>query len=174
MDALLVIDVQQAMFADPELQPYQGREVVARIQGLIEQARAHGKPVFFVQHDGGPGDAFDRDGPGFAYCAELTPQAGDPVVVKRHCSSFQGTDLDGQLRAAGVRHLVVCGMQTEYCVDTTVRAAFEHGYQITLVSDCHTTFDAPDLAASAIIQHHNRTLYGSFAELQPASALRFS
>ena len=86
MDALLVIDVQQAMFADPELQPYQGREVVARIQGLIEQARAHGKPVFFVQHDGGPGDAFDRDGPGFAYCAELTPQAGDPVVVKRHCS----------------------------------------------------------------------------------------
>lgn len=174
MDALMVIDVQQAMFADPQLLPYEGEAVVARIQGLVGQARRHGLPLFFVQHDGGPGDAFERDGPGFAWRPELTPLAGECLTVKRYCNAFQETGLAEQLQAAGVKHLAVCGMQTEYCVDTTVRAAFERGYRLTLVSDCHSTFDSPSLAAKDIIRHHNDTLAGSFATLLAASELRFA
>jgi nicotinamidase-related amidase len=173
MDALVVIDVQQGMFADPESPPHDGAAVVERIRALIAEARRQGKPVFFVQHDGGAGDVLAHDAPGFVYHPALAPQPGDRVSVKRHCNAFQETDLDAQLEAAGVRHLTVCGMQSEYCVDTTVRAAFERGYKITLVSDAHTTFDNPGLTAADIIAHHNRTLQGSFATLVPAAAVRF-
>jgi len=174
MDALMVIDVQQAMFADPDNLPHDGDAVVARIRHLIARARAAGKPVFFVQHDGGPGDAFDRNGPGFAYHPELAPQASDPLVVKRYCSGFQETDLQALLAQAGVRELAICGMQTEYCVDTTLRAAFERGYRVTLVADGHSTFDTAELPARDIIRHHNRTLQGSFATLVQAEALSFA
>jgi nicotinamidase-related amidase len=174
MDALMVIDVQQAMFADPDNLPYEGEAMVARIRSLIERARAAGKPVFFIQHDGGPGDTLDRAGPGFAYRPELAPRAGDPVIVKRYCSGFQETDLQARLQAAAVKDLAICGMQTEYCVDTTLRAAFERGYRVTLVADGHSTFDNESLSARDIIRHHNRTLHGSFATLVQAEALSFA
>ena len=173
MDALMVIDVQQGMFAFPESPPHDGAAVVERIRGLIAAARRQQKPVFFVQHDGDPGDVLAQDAPGFAYHPALTPLPGDTVSVKRYCNAFQETDLEAQLEAAGIRHLIVCGMQSEYCVDTTVRAAFERGYKITLVSDAHTTFDNPGLPAVDIVGHHNRTLEGSFATLLPAASVRF-
>lgn len=173
MDALMVIDVQQSMFAFPDSPPYEGEAVVERIRLLIENARRQGRPVFFVQHDGGPSDVLAQDAPGFAFHPALTPHPGDHVTVKRHCNAFQETALASQLQAAGISHLTVCGMQSEYCVDTTVRAAFERGYKITLVSDAHTTYDNPALKAHEIIAHHNRTLEGSFVTLTPAEAVRF-
>jgi len=172
VDALLVIDVQQAMFE--AVQPHDGEAVVGRIAGLIAKARGQGVPVFFVQHDGGPGDDFAMDKPGFAYRPEVAPQAGDSVTVKRCCNSFQQTDLDAKLRAAGIDHLTVCGMQTEYCVDTAIRAAVEHGYRVTVASDAHSTFDSAVLPGSAIIAHHNETWQGSFATLEKAADIAFS
>ena len=68
MKALLVIDVQQAMFATAA--PGDGEAVVGRIRDLIARARAADVPVFYVQHDGGPGNEFDRNGPGFAFRRE--------------------------------------------------------------------------------------------------------
>jgi nicotinamidase-related amidase len=64
-------------------------------------------------------------------------------------------------------------MQTEFCVDTAVRSAFERDYQVTLVSDGHTTFDTPALEAERIVAHHNQTLGNGFATLSPAAAIRF-
>lgn len=172
MDVLVVIDVQQGLFAEAQ-QPHAGEDLVARISGLIAKARAAGMPVVFVQHDGGPGDGLAQGSPGFAFRAELTPQPGDPVVVKTNCSGFQGTDLEARLRDLGATRLIICGMQSEYCVDTTVRAAFERGFAVTLVADGHTTFDTPVIPAHAIIAHHNRTLT-SFAKVQPMAKLVFA
>lgn len=171
--ALIVIDVQQGMFTFPELPPHDGEAVVGRIAHLIERARAAGIPVFYVQHDGGDGDPLAAGTPGFRYRTELAPQPGDSVTVKRRCNSFQDTGLDAKLRAAGIGHLIVCGMQTEYCVDTAVRAAFERGYEITLVGDAHTTFDNGVIPAAAIVAHHNKTLDGGFSAVRPAAAIRF-
>jgi nicotinamidase-related amidase len=96
------------------------------------------------------------------------------VTVKRRCSAFHGTELEVELKAAGVSHLIICGMQTETCVDSAVRAAVERGYRVTLVADGHTTGDTAVLEARRIIEHHNRTLAGLFAEVTPSALIRFS
>jgi len=173
MEALLVIDMQQGMFSIPGFVPHDGAATIGRIRSLIDQARRRGAPVFFVQHDGGSGHPLAAGAPGFAFHPDLAPLGSESVTVKRRCSAFHETSLDAALRTAGVTHLVVCGMQTETCVDSAVRAAVERGYRVTLVADGHTTGDSAVLDARHIIEHHNRTLAGLFAAVEPAASIRF-
>ncbi len=173
MQALVVIDVQCGMFADPANQPHDGEAVVRRIARLIEQARTAGAPVVFVQHDGGQGDPLEQGSPGFEIRPELAPAAGETVVVKRFCSAFQETELPRHLAALQAKRLVICGMQTEYCVDTSCRSAFERGFEVTLVRDAHTTVDGAALPAAGIIAHHNATLGAGFAALKSADEVTF-
>ena len=172
--ALVVIDVQKAMFQIPELVPLDGEAVVDRIAALIAAARAAGTPVFFVQHDGGPEDPFHPGKPGFPFHDKLTPRATDDVTVKHHGSAFNGTDLDEKLKKVSVDTVVICGMQSEYCVDSAVRSAVERGYKVVLVADGHSTFDTRVLRAADIIAHENETLGGSYAEIVPAAQVIFS
>jgi nicotinamidase-related amidase len=172
-EALVIIDVQRGMFAFPEMQPHDGTVTVERIAGLLAQARAGSTPVFFVQHEGEAGHPLEPGTEGFPFHESLTPLASEPVTRKRHCNAFQETTLESALRDAGIKRLVVTGMQSNYCVDTFVRAAFERGFAIRLVADGHTTFDTPLLSASQIVAHHNHTLDGSFATLVAASDVRF-
>jgi nicotinamidase-related amidase len=170
----VIIDVQQGMFSIPGFDLHESEGTVERIAGLLEQARAGGTPVFFVQHDGGPGDPLQRGGPGFPFHAKLTPRATEDVTIKRKGSAFNGTDFDARLRAAGIDTLVVCGMQSEYCVDSAVRGAVERGYRVVLVGDGHTTADTPVLRAETIVAHENETLGGSYAEIVPAARISFA
>lgn len=164
--ALVIIDVQKGMFGNPGYDPHDGEGVVARLAGLLERARISGVPVYFVQHDGGVDSPLAADTPGFAIREELAPLPTEDVTVKQHCSLFQDTDFAGKIRAAGIDHLVIGGMQSEYCVDTAVRGAVERGFAVTLISDGHTTFGTPALSGEQVIAHHNHTLgSGSFADL---------
>jgi len=171
MDALIVIDMQGGMFADPAMQPHDGDAVVARIAGLIASARAASTPVIFIQHDGGPGDSLSRDQPGFALHPALSPQPGEPIITKTFCDAFQQTNLAETLAARQIDRLTLCGMQTEFCIDTTCRAAFARGFNVTLVADGHTTFDNEILPAATIIRHHNQTLGSGFAAVRAAAAI---
>jgi nicotinamidase-related amidase len=172
--ALVVIDVQKGMFSDPGLQPFDGEDVVARIAELISRARAAGAAIFFVQHDGGPDHPFHRGGPAFPFHDKIAPRAGEDVTVKNRSSAFHGTDFDAKLKRAGVDHLIVTGMQSEYCVDSAVRGAVERGYKVTLVSDAHSTFDSKVARAKDIVAIQNDTMNGSFAALRPAAEIEFS
>jgi nicotinamidase-related amidase len=163
--ALLVVDVQEGMFRVPGLQPYRGEEVVSRISDLIRRARAAGVPVLHVRHAGGEGHVLEKDTPGFAHHHAATPAAGEAVFSKTECSAFQGTELAEHLSHIGVDTLIVCGMQTEMCIDTTCRVAKGLGYRVLLVADAHTTFDSSVLTADQIVRHHNKTLSGMFVEL---------
>ena len=171
--ALVIIDVQQGMFSDPAMQPFEGDATVARIRALLDRARNASLPVFFVQHDGGTGHPLARDSAGFAFHPSLTPHDGESVTIKTECNAFQGTGLAERLEASRISHLTVCGMQTQYCVDTFVRAAVEHGFEVCLAADGHTTFGTALLDAGTIIAHHNDILAGSFATLCPAGEIAF-
>jgi len=173
MRALMIIDVQQGMFTFPGFPPHDGEATVKRIAGLLSRARRSGTPVFFVQHDGGDDEALSAKGPGFPFRAELTPEGNESVTVKRLCNAFQETDLERTLKRADIDELVVCGMQTEFCVDTAIRAAHERGFKVTLVSDGHTTFNSKAIPAEKIIAHHNATLGSGFATLKRADEIAF-
>jgi nicotinamidase-related amidase len=171
--ALVIIDVQQGMFSFPELQPHDGLATVTRIRYLLDLARATSTAIFFVQHDGGIGHPLEHGMPGFAFHEALTPLVSESVTVKHHCNSFQETDLEDVLRLAGIQRLTVTGMQSDYCVDTFVRAAKERSFDIRLVADGHTTFDTSIMPASQIVAHHNHTLGGSFAEIVACADIDF-
>jgi nicotinamidase-related amidase len=163
--ALLVIDMQEGLFNGPA-KPFDGQRVLDNICRLIAQARMAGAPLFAARHVGPPGSPIE---PGSAL-TQLLPALGidaqiDTVFEKRRPSCFAGTDLAQRLANAGVGELVIAGMQTEYCVDTTCRAARDLGFQARLVADAHTTMDTPALSAASIIAHHDRTLSGPFVQL---------
>ncbi len=172
--ALVIIDVQKGMFDGTEGgTPHDGEGVVDRIAGLIAKARAAGKRVYYVQHDGGPSHPFHPGKESFAFHDKLAPRTGDDVTVKNQSSAFHGTDFDERLRKAGIDHLVVTGMQSEYCVDSAIRGAVERGYKVTLVSDAHSTFNSKIATAEQIIAIQNDTMNGSFARLQKSDEIDF-
>jgi nicotinamidase-related amidase len=90
MDALVIIDVQMGMFADPAFLPHEGTVVVGRIRALLDRARSEGTEVFLVQHDGGPGDPLAANGPGFPFQSELTPKADEREIRAHHNQTLRG------------------------------------------------------------------------------------
>jgi nicotinamidase-related amidase len=170
--ALMIVDVQQGMFAvSPP--PHRGEEIVRRIAGLLARARAEGRPVVHVQHDGGPGHVLAKGSTGWPHHPLVAPRPGEIVVEKRHSSSFHDTDLHRRLADAGIDRLVIAGMQTEMCVDSACRGAVALGYRVVLVADGHTTWDTPVVDAERIIAHHNRLLAKGFADVVPADQVTF-
>lgn len=169
--ALLIIDVQEGM--QPEKGAHDGAGVVSRIAELLARARERGTRVIYVQHDGSaePGHPLAKGSPGHAIHHAIAPQAGETVIGKQNCSSFLETGLDATLKKGGIDQLIVCGMQSEFCVDTAVRSARERGYHVTLVSDAHTTGDTSVMKAKDIVAHHNFTLR-EFADVVPAAAVK--
>ncbi|HXC56986.1 MAG TPA: cysteine hydrolase family protein [Rhizomicrobium sp.] len=171
--ALVIIDVQKGMWEHPDYPPYDGDGVLQRIAGLIAKARAAKTPVMYVQHHGAGNHPFQPGKPGYPIHDAIAPQAGDDVTVKHNSSAFHGTDFDAKLKKAGIDHLVVTGMQSEYCVDSAIRGAHERGYKVTLVSDAHSTGDTKVARAKDIVAIQNHTMAGDFAKVIPAAEVVF-
>ena len=174
--ALLIIDVQQALCSG-EHATFDAAGTVERINQVSTRARAAGVPVVLIQHEAASGP-FAHGSPGWALAQGLDVQTADWRVRKTTPDSFHGTDLPTLLQSHGVDSLVVCGMQSDFCVDTTTRRALALGYPVTLVSDGHTTVDNGVLSAAQITAHHNTTLanissFGPRVTLVPAVQVQF-
>lgn len=156
--ALLVIDVQNHLIANPENPAYRAHDVLVHIAGLLERARTAQVPVFYLQHSGEAGSNMAPGAPGWSIHTQVEPVRGEPVIQKTASDSFYQTTLQEHLEANGVKHLVITGLRTEMCVDTTCRVAISRGYDVTLVMDAHTTCDSAVLSAEHIVAHHNYTL----------------
>lgn len=158
VSALLVIDVQVGIIDG--FHAYRGPEVLERINQLLSKARASNVAIIYVQHDGEAGHPLEVGSEGWQIHPEIRPRAEDLIIRKRASDSFFQTTLQSELEKRGVTHLIVTGCMTEYCVDTTARRAVTMGYDVTLVSDAHTTIDNKLLTAAQIIAHHNGLLNG--------------
>lgn len=169
--AVLVIDVQVGMFAEPD-PVYKAEALLDRINYVLDGARRAGLPIIYIQHQS------DREGHPLQYGADawrihpaIAPHDGDPVIAKTMPDSFYETRLRDELAARGIKRLIITGIQTDLCVDTTTRRAVSEGYDVTLVSDAHSTWKSGELTAAQIIAHHNHTLNGWFATVKPASEI---
>lgn len=172
-DALLIIDMQNGLYDGPE-KPFERERVLATINALIQRARSACAPIFVACHTGSAGSPIEAGSPLWQLWHELDiDKAHDHLFNKTRPSCFLGTDLAQQLNAANVRELVITGMKTQFCIDTTCRVAAELGFSVVLPEDAHTCMDTPALKAEAIIEHHNATLAGAFVKRLRAAHVVF-
>jgi nicotinamidase-related amidase len=154
--ALLVIDVQVGVVAGAPRRD----DVIANINTLVDRARAEGVPVIWVQHSG---DDLAQGSDNWQYVPELSRRDDEPLVHKTYGDSFEATDLEALLAERGVGRLIVTGAQSDACIRSTLHGGFVRGYDVTLVTDAHTTEDLSAYGAPApeqVIAHTN--LYWQF------------
>jgi len=163
--ALLVIDVQKDVVANALNTP----AVVANINSLISNARKSNVPVIWVQHSD---EYLVKGSAGWEIVDELEPLPSEVRIYKTHSSSFEETDLQAQLDSLGSKTLIITGAQTNYCVNATSNAGVELGYQVTLVSDAHTTEDSDTEKASHLIEEKNST-FAQIGEVLKTSEITF-
>lgn len=170
--ALLVIDVQQALCSG-EYKAFESERVIERINFVARKMRNVGAPVIMIQHES-IGELLDYGTEGWQLAQGLEVQATDILMRKKATDSFHQTELHALLQERGVKNLIICGMQSDFCVDTTTRRALALGYPVVLVADAHSTIDNSILTAAQITAHHNETLanissFGPRARAIPAS-----
>ena len=138
---LLTIDVQRG-FDDAKWGRRNNPDLERNVAALHAAWRAAERPLIHIRHASTkPGSPLSVGDPGHAFKPEAEPQPGEMAITKSVHSAFIGTGLEELLRAAGARHLVLCGIQTNYCVATTARMAANLGFDPTVVSDACATFD---------------------------------
>ena len=135
---LIVIDMQKALM-DDELYNLNG--LLENIRKLIAAARENGIEVIYVQHDAGPGTGFSVGDEAFEIADEVAPQKGEKVFVKTINSCFGNKDFTACLEGSEDDTLMIVGLQTNFCIDATVKSAFERGYQVIIPEGAHSTFD---------------------------------
>ena len=172
--ALVVVDVQNVMFETPGYDLYRGDELLSVIRGLIRAARAAGAPVVYIQHTTeGIGSEFEKDSHGWQVHPAIAPEPGDATSLKHSYDAFLHTELDAKLKALGAKRLVFCGLQTEVCLDTTVRSALAHGYTSFLAADGHSSYDKPMAKAETIVALFNDVLHRRFCTVLPGANIEF-
>lgn len=141
---LVIIDIQRDYFPGgrhPLVTPDAAADVAARV---LARHRALGAPVIHVRHESAAGGGFLEVGTdGAEIDPRVAPDADETVIVKHAPNSFVGTDLHERLRDLGASELLVVGMMTSMCVDATVRAAIDLGFDVSVVADACA---APDLS----------------------------
>jgi len=184
--ALLVIDVQK-IYTEPgsELFCADSDKTVERINQLIQVFSRARNPIFFIRHmharDGSDlGRMFDFAGPAeefnfkegsqqVKYPPSLKRPRGAAEIIKHRYSAFQGTDLHKRLRTLKVKRVVICGFMTNFCCDTTARAAHDRDYFVNFVTDATGCPDLPGMPQDEIRRVVSTLLGAGFATVVSTS-----
>lgn len=162
--ALLIVDVQNALIDDT---PFNGDKILINIKKLLDVCRANKIEVIYVQHDGEREENLEPFSMGWDIHKSIYPEQGEKIIRKTYNSSFKNTYLEEYLNSKNIKELILVGMQTEYCVDTTCRVAFEKGYKLIMPENTNTTFDNGDLSAKDVYEYHNfRIFKNRFARVE--------
>ncbi|AHL33446.1 isochorismatase [Pseudomonas brassicacearum] len=154
--ALLIIDVQKGLCSGEE-ECFDIQRVIRTINDLSAKVRALGLTVILVQHEELEG-SLTHGSAAWQLADDLLIAADDLRVRKTTPDAFYQTDLLSLLQARGIDRLVICGLQTDYCINATVRQAHALGYDVVLAADAHSTVANGSMAAEQIIANHNNRL----------------
>jgi nicotinamidase-related amidase len=171
--ALILIDCQNT-YREGIMQLEGVEPALVECQTLLKRFRDAGRPVIHIQHDAGPGSPYDVHGRSGAIADVVAPRPGEPVVVKAYPSSFEKTNLDELLKGYGVKDLTLAGFMTHVCVNSTARAAFNLGYNTTVIADATATRSLPSPMGGVVPANelHNASLaalHDFFAVVVPSS-----
>lgn len=153
MEALLIIDMQVGSFRSAKR--YDEIGIVKRINQVADSFRKDEKPVIFVQHDGTKENNFQTGTEDWKILPELKQEDLDLYIEKEANDSFYKTNLSSLLAELKIDHLYITGCATDFCINATIHSALVKDFDITIVKDCHTTADRPNLKAEENIKFHN-------------------
>ena len=156
--AFIIIDVQNILVETG----FQTNSLLEKISYLQNHARSKNIEIIYVQHIENPEAQTSED---WQLSALLNRKPDEKVFQKKYNSIFKETGLKEYLDKQGIKKLVLCGMQTEYCVDTSVKVAFEYGYQLIIPEGTCTTFDGDDIPAETINEFYEDIWEDRFADV---------
>ncbi|WP_299442687.1 isochorismatase family protein [uncultured Aquimarina sp.] len=153
-EALLVIDMQKGSFT-AKTPRFDTDGVVKRINELALLFREKKLPVLFIQHDGTGTGAFEKNTEEWENLDELIVKSSDILIDKYANDVFYKSILQSKLIELNVKKLLITGCATDFCIESTIQSALTKEYDITVVSNGHTTGDRPHLKAEKVIEHYN-------------------
>lgn len=176
--ALIVIDVQESFRQRENWTRVSAPDIADRAARLVDLARAAGDLVVWVLHSEPGADTVFDERNGFVRLMDgLDPEPGEPLLTKTSRNAFTTTNLQQILTEKGLRELVVCGIQTEQCCETTARVANDLGYDVTFVTEATATFPirhrngVDELGTDAVIERTEYALAGRFATISTIAEL---
>ena len=153
---LLVIDVQKALICD-EL--YNCKPFVNKVSKLIKVARQNEVEIIYVQHDAGQGSGFSYGDEGFEISTQFSPLNDEKVFVKTINSCFGNEEFTNYLKQSGEKTIMIVGLQTDFCIDATIKSAFERGYQVIVPNGTNSTFSNNVIDGKTTYQLFNKWIW---------------
>ena len=162
---LLVIDMQKGI-ADEELYAYD--TFMDRTARLVDAARKKHVEVIYFQHDAGPGSGLSAEDDDFEIVDEVAPKEGEKVFVKTINSCFGNKAFTEYMEQQEDKRLMIIGLQTNWCIDCTVKSAFERGYGVIIPEGTKSTFDNDYMTGEITYRYYNEEIWpGCFADCVP-------
>ncbi|MPM38056.1 hypothetical protein SDC9_84679 [bioreactor metagenome] len=159
---LLVVDTQK-LITNEKL--YEFDTFVSNVKKLINKARENNIEVIYVRHDDGHGSELTKGTDGFEIYEEFKPMNGEKIFDKNVNSAFKGTGLLEYLSNNGEKEVIIVGLQTDYCIDATIKCGFEHGLHIIVPAYANTTVNNKFMSAEQSYRYHNEFMWnGRYAK----------
>ena len=151
--AMLVIEMQNALILE---HPYDEKRLIKTISQMEKICRDKGIEVIFIRHED---NTLVKGESGFEIYSQVAPKGDEKIFDKKFNSAFRGTGLNDYLKERDSGKLSLRGMQTDFCVDATVKVAFELGYDVIVPRGGHTTFDNRYLSGEELYHYYSYEIW---------------
>ncbi len=168
--ALLIIDIQNDYFQGGAMELHGSEEASIAAREILDKFRTEQQPVLFVQHIASTDSSFFKPNTfGVEIRENIKPLENEVIITKQYPNSFRDTELLSILKKHGIKELVICGMMTHMCVDSTVRAAYDLGFNNTLIHDACATksqeFKSILVMPDKVQASYMAAIHGTFAKV---------
>ena len=153
---LIVIDVQKGI-TDERLYDFDG--FIENVTSIIDAARKNNVEIIYVQHDDGPGTGFSFGDKDFEIADQVAPKENEKIFIKTINSCFGNNDLANYLRESREKDLMIVGLQTNFCIDASVKSAFERGYKVIIPKGTNSTFDNDYMDRETTYKYYNDMMW---------------
>ncbi len=153
---LLVVDMQKGL-VDEDL--YAFDTFMDRTVRLVGAARKNNVEVIFVRHDAGPGSGMSAGDEDFEIVDEMAPEEDEKVFVKTINSCFGNSAFKEYMERQDDKRLMIIGLQTNYCIDCTVKSAFERGFEVIIPEGTNSTFDNAYMSGEMTVRYYNEDVW---------------
>lgn len=153
---LLIVDTQKLIMTTDL---YNFDSLVPNIEKLIETARKNKVEVVYIRHDDGPETDLTKGKEGFEIYGKFAPVNTERIFDKTVNSAFKGTGLLEYLQEKGTETIIVAGLQTDFCIDATVKCGFEHGFQMIVPAFANSTEANEFMTAENSYKYYNEWMW---------------